>query len=122
MATVTGPLFSLDARNSVGKAIVYSSWRGVNYVRGRVIPANPQTVDQTAIRLLVSHASKAWATGATDGTTEIDQAYKEAYSAVAAGQPMSGFNIFMRDCIAKNGGSSYSAPLVHPEAPGDITP
>jgi hypothetical protein len=50
MAKVTGPLFSLDARNSIGKAVVYSFWNGVNYVRSRVIPANPKSDLQAEVR------------------------------------------------------------------------
>jgi len=121
-AKVTGPLFSLDARNSVGKAITYSSWRGVNYVRGRVVPHNPKSTDQTAIRDLISDASQAWKNEDTVGTVEIDTTYKEAYDTAASGQPMSGFNLFIRDCVGKNSGSSYDGSLVAPETPGDNTP
>lgn len=122
MAKVSGPLFSLDARGQVGKAIVYSFWKGVNYVRQHVVPQNPQSADQVAVRNLITDASQLWETNGTDGTTTIDAAYKTAYETAAAGQKYSGFNLYIRDCVALNGGSSYTAPLELPTEPGDQTP
>jgi len=58
MAKVTGPLFSLDARNAIGKAIVYSYWKGVNYVRARVIPKNPKEDDQAEVRTYLGAVGK----------------------------------------------------------------
>lgn len=118
MAKVTGPLFSLDARNSVGKAIVYSYWRGIQYVRGRVIPANPNTALQQAIRLLITHASQAW----RNNDSPIDSAYKTAYNTFAAGKPFSGFNAYIKDAVGKNEGSAYTGTFVAPTEPGDNTP
>ena len=43
MAKVNGPLFSLDARGQLGKALVYAIWKGLNYARKYVIPFNPKT-------------------------------------------------------------------------------
>lgn len=117
MAKVTGPLFSLDARNQIGKAIVYSYWRGVNYVRARVVPKNPKSADQVAIRNLIADASAAW----RDSDSPIDSAYKAAYDTYAEGKRYSGFNAFIKDSVGKNGGSGYTAPFVAPSEPGDNT-
>jgi hypothetical protein len=121
MSKVFGPLMSLDASGQIGKAMVFSKWKGINYVRRYLKPANPQTDDQVAVRDLIRDASQAWATGATVGAVEIDSAYKLAYDTVALGQPLSGFNIFIRDCVALNGGKDYNGTLVAPTQPGDIT-
>jgi hypothetical protein len=115
MAKVTGPLFSLDARNAIGKAIVYSYWRGVNYVRARVIPKNPNSEDQQAVRSLITDASQAW----YNEDSPIDTAYKAAYGVYAEGQPFSGFNAFIKDCFGKNGGKYYDGSLDIPTEPGD---
>lgn len=117
MAKVTGPLFSLDARNAIGKAIVYSYWRGIQYVRARVIPANPKSAGQQAIRSLITDASTAWSAK----TSPIDTAYQTAYNNAAAGQSYSGFNLYIKDCVGKNGGSSYTGTFVAPTEPGDNT-
>jgi len=50
MAKTTGPLFSLTASGTVGKTITYSNWKGRPYVRRRVIPLNPMSADQQAVR------------------------------------------------------------------------
>lgn len=121
MAKVSGPLFSLDARGKLGGSIVYSSWRGINSVRRLVKPANPQSTDQSAIRDLLSDASKAWALGSTVGAVSIDAAYKLAYKEAAAGQAYSGYNLYIRDCSAKNDAEKYSGTLVLPTQPGDQT-
>lgn len=117
MAKVTGPLFSLDARNSVGKAITYSYWRGINYVRSRVVPHNPQSADQTAIRNLITDASVLW----KSESSPIDSAFKAAYDTAASGQPYSGFNLFIKDAVGKNDGSAYTGTFVCPTEPGDNT-
>lgn len=59
MALVNGPLFSLDAAGQVGKAIVYSKWKGRNYVREYVTPANPRTLPQQFQRGIMT-ALVAW--------------------------------------------------------------
>ena len=118
MAKVSGPLFSLDARGQVGKAIVYSFWKGVNYVRQHVVPNNPQSTEQTAIRDLITDASQAWKLE----TSPIDTAYKAAYDLAAAGQAYSGFNLYIRDSVAKNGAEAYAGTLSIPTEPGDQTP
>ncbi len=51
MAKLHGPMFSLDARGQVGKAIVNSIWKGINYARKYVIPFNPKTAWPATIRL-----------------------------------------------------------------------
>lgn len=96
MAKVTGPLFSLDARNSLGKAIVYSIWKGVNYVRRHVVPENPKTDDQIVIRTVLADGSIKW----KDGT--IIDADKLLWNVFAQGKPFSGFNAFMKAYIAIN--------------------
>jgi hypothetical protein len=115
------PLGSYDARGKVA-GVVYSIWRGVNYARRKVTPANPRSDDQVAIRDLINDASKAWKAGATVGAVTIDASYKSAYAAAAAGQAYSGFNLFIRDSVAKNEGVDYDGSFAAPTAPGDQTP
>ena len=53
MAKVSGPLFSLDARGKLGKALVYIGWKGIKTVRQWLKPANPKSADQGDIRLAI---------------------------------------------------------------------
>lgn len=50
MAVVKAPLMSLDATDSLGKAITFSKWKGRNYVRKLVRPANPRSGLQVGMR------------------------------------------------------------------------
>lgn len=120
MAKVTGPLLSLDASGSIANTMTFSRWKGRNYVRQRVIPTYTNTTLQAKVRALISDASIAWKSGATVGATTIDATYKSDYEAVASGQAISGFNLFIRECVQKNGGSAYDETLVVPTEPGDV--
>lgn len=53
MAKVTGPLFSMGARGALGKAIVYSFWKGTNVVREWLKPANPKSGNQGDRRIIL---------------------------------------------------------------------
>lgn len=92
MAKVTGPLFSLDARGTVGESITYSIWKGINYVRRRVVPENPQTALQQAIRQSFSDAVLNW-----QSLSAGDKALWDA----AAPDGMSGFNYHNRVYITQ---------------------
>lgn len=61
MALVNGPLFSLEAAGQVGKAIVFSKWKGRDYVRQYVVPANPRSLSQQFQRGILGALSKWWA-------------------------------------------------------------
>ncbi len=60
MAIVTGPLFSLTGRQSVGKTLVFYRSRGLNVTRQWVKPKNPQTPAQIARRDLFQDAAAFW--------------------------------------------------------------
>jgi hypothetical protein len=60
MPVTTAPLLSFDARGQIGKAIVYSSWKGRSYARRHVIPANPNSADQQETRNTFSWLNNVW--------------------------------------------------------------
>lgn len=53
MAKVTGPLMSMSASGKVADSIVFSTWKGVAYVRQWLKPANPQSAGQGDTRIMV---------------------------------------------------------------------
>lgn len=120
MAKVTGPLLSLDASGSIASTMTFSRWKGINYVRQRVIPTYSRTTEQGLIRDIVSDASIAWKSLATVGGVVIDAAYKLAYNEAASGFAYSGFNLFVKECIQKNGGVAFDGTLEIPTEPGDV--
>ena len=60
MARTTAPLFSMDASGSVAGAIVFSRWRGRNYVRRHAIPSNPRTGLQVGVRSVFRFITQDW--------------------------------------------------------------
>lgn len=79
MAKVSGPLFSMEASGSYGGAIVFAKWKGRQYSRQLVIPANPNSADQETVRnrLRVTGAIQKWVNTTTliaSGQTETDKA------------------------------------------------
>lgn len=60
MARLTGPLFSLAASGTIADALTFASWKGIQYVRTRVIPANPDSTAQHAIRHIFTNLSELW--------------------------------------------------------------
>jgi len=61
MVKVYGPLMGLDASGSLASAITFSKCKGRNYVRQRVIPANPKSVLQVAVRVMMKFLAQNWA-------------------------------------------------------------
>ena len=124
MAKVKGPLLSLDASGQVGGAMVFSHWKGINYVRQLVIPTYSNTFKQAAIRQLITDCTQAWKAGDTVGTVVINASYKAAFNAAASGMALSGFDLFVKNCVAINydGTTSpyYDGTLVAPVDPTDI--
>jgi len=50
MSKTTAPLLSFGASGQIGQTMVFAKWRGRAYVRRHVIPANPQTAEQSLTR------------------------------------------------------------------------
>lgn len=61
MALVKAPLFGLDASGALGDSIVFSKWRGRNYVRILTIPANPRSGLQVGMRNVFKYITQSWA-------------------------------------------------------------
>lgn len=85
---VTSPLFSLDASGSIGGAIVASKWKGRNYMRRLVTPANPRSNPQVANRAMMRFLSQVW--GAHVSTLE------SYWEELAAQGNFSPFNAFVK--------------------------
>ena len=60
MAKPRAPLLSFGASGSIADTLTYASWRGVNYVREKVIPENPRSAAQTQTRSLFGWLSDLW--------------------------------------------------------------
>lgn len=96
MVRVTGPFLSLDARGSLAKTMVGSYWKGVNYIRVRVVPKNPKSDPQVAVRTVLSDGVSKWKNGV------ISDGEKSLWETYATGLGMSGFNRFMKFYVPAN--------------------
>jgi len=97
MPRLTGPLFSLDARQTLGGTIVYSAWKGLNYARIRVVPYNPKAPYQVQIRDTITWGVLYFTKG-----TYVAAAQKTWWNTYAEGTNMSGMNRFMKFFVADN--------------------
>jgi hypothetical protein len=97
MPRLTGPLFSLDARQTLGKTIVYSAWKGLNYARLRVDPYNPKSDYQVGIRATMTKAVMYFTKGAY-----VTASQKTWWNTYAEGTNQSGFNRFVKLFVALN--------------------
>lgn len=89
MPKVNAPLLSFGASGQIAKAQVYSTWKGVPYVRRYAIPANPRTVKQTNNRGVWSMINAAW--------LFAPAAVQNAFNAFAVGKPLTGRNKFFQE-------------------------
>lgn len=97
MAKLTGPLFSLDARQSLADTVVYSAWKGQSYARIKVKPYNPKTAYQQGIRETVTKGVWYWRTG-----DYVSSGDKESWDSYAEGTGMSGFNRYLKFFVQEN--------------------
>jgi len=88
MAKVTLPVLGVDASGTIGDSVTFGRWRGVNYARTRVVPANPRTTAQTSQRALMTWVVRAW-----QFSPAVVQA---AFYAAAKGLKMTAFNLFTK--------------------------
>lgn len=109
MAKVTGALFSMDASGAYAGTIVFAKWKGRQYARQLVIPANPNSADQEEVRnrLRVTGALQKWVNTTTlkaSGQTLTDK--DRIIAATPGGYAWNGF--LVDNCVGK-GGLTYDA-------------
>lgn len=88
MAKVTGPLLSFGATGQIGKAQVYASWKGVQYARRHVIPANPNSSDQVLTRSVFSWLQAEW--------KNLPASLSAPWTTFAKGKPLTNRNAFTK--------------------------
>lgn len=115
MAKLTGPLLSFGARGQIGKALVTSKWRGIDYARQYVIPANPRTTAQQNNRTRFALLREMW---------KLAPAIVQApWVAFSTGRPFLPFNKF----VGENnrllvGQTDFANAIMSPGARGGLPP
>jgi len=86
MVKVLGPAMSLDASGSLAGALVFSKWKGRNYIRQLVTPANPKSGGQTGMRGCFKFLTQIW-----DGLTDANKATWEDRADDMVASPFNAF-------------------------------
>lgn len=92
VAKLIMPLASAEARGQIAKMLVYFPWKGLNVVRGYVIPSNPNTAAQQSQRTKFTNAVDAFHAAPL---TALDLTAWNLFATIFA-QIMSGFNTFVK--------------------------
>lgn len=92
MARISLSPLVVDIRNKVAD-MVFSKWRGINYVRSRVVPSNPNTQAQQDVRNSLARC--------VDMYQGLQATIKAAWSYVASGKSYSGYNAMCSENRAK---------------------
>lgn len=87
MTKVFAPALSLDASGTIGDAITFSKWKGRNYIRERVIPANPRSGLQVGFRSMFAFLAQNWAA--------LTPTEKATWNDLADAAVISTFNAYM---------------------------
>lgn len=91
MVKVLGPAMSLDASGKLAGAIVFSKWKGRNYIRQLVKPANPRSGGQVGMRAMFKFLTQQWKLG-------FDAADKATWEKRAEQKIVSPFNAMLSYC------------------------
>lgn len=108
MAKVSGPFMSVDASGTIYNVLTASIWKGRNYIRGYVVPSNPNTTAQQAQRALMTAAVAGWqALEAVkpDSGALGDENYKDMWNAAATDvyPSISGANYYVKEYLLQAG-------------------
>lgn len=115
MGKTTAPLLSIGASGQIAGTHVYSSWRGIPYVRRHVIPANPQTAEQTKTRNSFAWLSAVWKQAPALVTAPWDL--------YAVGQQFVGRNAFIgQNTKLLRAASDITTMVMSPGAKGGLSP
>ena len=113
MVKVSAPALSIDASGTLANSMVFSKWKGRNYVRSHVMPSQPRTGSQVGVRAMFKFLSKHWTNVAT-----VDRATWDALAKAASTSP---FNQYMKANQAR--WRNFLAPSeAHPAAEASTAP
>lgn len=91
MAKVQGPLLSMGAQGQIGQSMVFAKWKGIQYSRRYVVPANPDTTGQQLTRNVFRAADQQW--------KYLGALARAPWIAAVKGRPMVPRNLLMKEEI-----------------------
>jgi len=91
----SSPIFT-DIRNALGESVVFANWKGRQYFRSWVKPANPRTAKQQANRDVLKELTKRYQELMADAEVVA------AWNKEALPYTITGFNLFIKFGMASN--------------------
>jgi hypothetical protein len=88
MVRVYAPALSIDASGTLADSMVFSKWKGRNYVRSHVSPAQPRSGSQVGVRAMFKFLAQIWQSLTTEEA--------ETWADLAKSLSVSKFNAFMK--------------------------
>lgn len=88
MASVKGPLLSMDASGQIAKTQVYGSWKGIAYSRRYVVPSNPRSTEQTLTRNTFKFLNAVYQVSPSD--------FRAPWAEAIKGRPLTDRNLFLQ--------------------------
>ena len=106
MVKVNAPAMSLDASGSLAGTLVFSKWKGRNYVRQLVRPANPKLPKQVSVRSMFKFLSQVW-------KLSVQPTHEGTWDDLANAGIFSPFNAYMQKNMRR--WREFNAPsMAHP--------
>jgi len=113
MAKVTAPLLAFGASGTIAKVQTYATWRGVQYARRHVTPANPRSTGQVLTRDIFANFNTRWKQGGP--------LMRAPWDRFAVGQRFVGRNSYMgRNLNLTRGDADMAAYIGSPGAKGGL--
>lgn len=78
----------------------FATWKGQPYVRTRVVPANPETVDRRAQKDRMKHAVSMYQSASSIVNDISENSTGAWWNDAASGLGISGYNLYVRQCVA----------------------
>lgn len=115
MAKVNAPLLSFGGSGTIAKSVTFGKWRGINYARQHVVPANPNTTEQQTTRSTFALLREMWKLAPV-----LVQAPWDAF---AQGRPFTGMNKFVGENLrVVRGQPDFANFIGSPGARGGLPP
>jgi len=113
MAKLTAPVLSFAGSGKIASTLVFATWRGVKYARQYVVPANPQTTAQTAVRDVFAMLREMWKLNPDLGRAPWDR--------MAEGRKFLGLNKYIGENVrVLNGETDMNNFIGSPGAAGGL--
>jgi len=114
MARLTGALFSLAASGTIADTLTFAKWKGIQYARTRVIPANPRSAGQQEVRGIFSTLNEMW--------KRMPALARRPFDLAVRGLPLTARNKHIQENVAVLQGESDLNNLVMSVSGGNAVP